>query len=185
LAVSEICNHSDPCAVPSMCNTVDLLILLKLCLVFTFLQQLMTRRFWVIYTYTCSPIVSINVVASAPDDPSLQNVFHIQKCVMQLYLLILGSHYCVMHFVHALHMRCQNLVLISCLYLEPFELVIKSSFTTTPALWEFQTKLLHYFFMSNNKSNLRSCLPATKLICSKVLSGAAALSAWMMFCVAR
>ena len=45
LAVSEIFNHSDTCAVPSGCNAVGLLILLKLCNVFTFLQQLMTKRF--------------------------------------------------------------------------------------------------------------------------------------------
>jgi len=42
LAVSEIFNHSDTCAVPSVCNAVGLLILLKLCPDFTFLQQLMT-----------------------------------------------------------------------------------------------------------------------------------------------
>jgi len=29
----------------------------------------------------------------------------------------------------------------------------------TPAPWEFQTKLLYYFFMSNNKSNLHSERP--------------------------
>jgi len=48
-----------------------LLILLKLCSAFTFLQQLMTKRLWVIYTYTCSPMFSIDVVASAPDDPCI------------------------------------------------------------------------------------------------------------------
>jgi len=31
------------CTVPSVCNTVGLLIFLKLCPVFTFLQQLMTK----------------------------------------------------------------------------------------------------------------------------------------------
>jgi len=41
--VLEILNHSDICAVPSVCNAVGLLILLKLCPVFTFLQQLMTK----------------------------------------------------------------------------------------------------------------------------------------------
>jgi len=34
-----------------VCNAVGLLILLKLCPVFTFLQQLMTKGLWVIYTY--------------------------------------------------------------------------------------------------------------------------------------
>jgi len=43
LTVSEILNYSDTCAVPSVCNAVGLLILLKLCPVFTFLQQLMTK----------------------------------------------------------------------------------------------------------------------------------------------
>jgi len=43
LAVSEIFNHFDTCAVPFMCNAVGFLILLKLCPVFTYLQQLMTK----------------------------------------------------------------------------------------------------------------------------------------------
>jgi len=43
-AVSEILNHSDICAVSSLCNAVGLLILHKLCPAFTFLQQLMTKR---------------------------------------------------------------------------------------------------------------------------------------------
>jgi len=45
-----------------------------------------------------------------------------------MYLLIVGSEYCVMCFAYALHMRCQNLVLLSCLYTEPFELVIEIIF---------------------------------------------------------
>ena len=94
---------------------------------------------------------SIDVVVSAPDDPSLQNVFHIQKYGMQLspagpiffgkiyiytlgvyvqffkilaktqkspilfmYLLIVGSHYCVVRFAYALYMRQQNLVSFPC-----------------------------------------------------------------------
>jgi len=44
LAVSEIFNHSNTCAVPSVCNAVGLLILLKLRPVFTFLQQLITKN---------------------------------------------------------------------------------------------------------------------------------------------
>ena len=60
-----------------------------------------------------------------------------------------------MRFAYALHMRQQNLVPFPCLYIEFFELVIASS-TTAPRL------------------------PATKLICSNVHSGAAALSASMM-----
>ena len=31
----------------------------------------MTKRLWVTYTYTCSPMFSIDVVASAPDDPCI------------------------------------------------------------------------------------------------------------------
>ena len=100
---------------PSVCNAVGLLTLLKLCPVFTFLQQLMTKRLWVIYTYTCFPMFSIDVIASAPDDP----------CI---YLLIVGSHYCVMRFAYVLHMRQQNLVLFPCLYIGPFELVIEVIF---------------------------------------------------------
>jgi len=67
-AVSEIFNYSDTCAVPSVCNAVVLLILLKLRPVFTFPQRLMTKRLWIIYTYTCSPMFSIDVVASALDN---------------------------------------------------------------------------------------------------------------------
>jgi len=52
-----------------VCNAVGVRILLKLCPFFTFLQQLMTKRLLVIYTYTCSPMFSIDVVASFPDDP--------------------------------------------------------------------------------------------------------------------
>ena len=46
LALSEIFNHSNTCAVPSVCNAVGLLVLLKLCPVFkfTFPQQLMTKQ---------------------------------------------------------------------------------------------------------------------------------------------
>ena len=67
---------------------------------------------------------SIDIVASAPDDPK-----------SLLYLLIVGSHYCVMRFAYALHMRRQNHVLFPCLYIEPFELVIEiifHYFTTPP-----------------------------------------------------
>ena len=42
-----------------------------------------------------------------------------------MYLLIVGSDYCVMRFAYALHMRRQNLVLLSCLYSELLELVIE------------------------------------------------------------
>jgi len=73
-----------------------------------------------------------------------------------MYLLLVTSHYCFMRFAYVLHMRRQNLVLFFCLYIEPFELVIKSSSTAAPRL------------------------PATKLICSNVNSGAATLSTTMM-----
>ena len=58
LAASEIFNHSDTCAMPSVCNAVGVLILLKLCPVFAFLQQLMTTN-CELFTHTlvlqCSP----------------------------------------------------------------------------------------------------------------------------------
>jgi len=38
---------------------------------FSFLQQLLTKGLRVIYTYTCSSRFSIDVVASAPDDPCI------------------------------------------------------------------------------------------------------------------
>ena len=84
-------------------------------------------------------------------------IFHRRRRVRPrrpIYLLIVGSDYCVMCFPYALHIRRQHLVLVSCLYTEPFELVLKSSSATR--------------------------LPATKLFCSNVHSGAAALSASMM-----
>jgi len=51
-----------------------------------------------------------------------------------MYLLIVGSHYCVMRSAYALHMRQQNLVPFPCLYIEFLELVIKVTFhyCTTP-----------------------------------------------------
>ena len=54
-----------------------------------------------------------------------------------MYLLIVGSHCCVMRFAYALHMRRQNIVLFPCLYSEPFELVIQIIFhycNTPPCL---------------------------------------------------
>jgi len=39
---------------------------------------------WWQKTYTCPPMFSIDVVASAPDDPSLQNVFQIRNHVTQV-----------------------------------------------------------------------------------------------------
>jgi len=45
-----------------------------------------------------------------------------------IYLLVVGSDYCVIRLTYALHMRCQNLILLSCLYTEPFELVIEIIF---------------------------------------------------------
>ena len=51
-----------------------------------------------------------------------------------MYLLIVGSHYCVMRFAYALHVRQQNLDLFPCLYIELFELVTEVIFhyCTTP-----------------------------------------------------
>ena len=66
-----ILNHSDTCAVLAVCNAVGLLILLKRCPAFIFPQLPMTKGSRVIYTYTCSLMFSIDVVASAPDDPCI------------------------------------------------------------------------------------------------------------------
>ena len=51
-----------------------------------------------------------------------------------MYLLIVGSHYCVMRFAYALHMRQQKFVPFPCLYIEFFEIVIEIIFhyCTTP-----------------------------------------------------
>ena len=86
------------------------------------------------------------------------NVLHRRRRVSPrrpMYLLIVGSHYCVVRFAH---LRQQNLVLFPSLYIELFELVIEVIFHSVTA----------------------PRLPATKLICSNVHSGVAALSAPMM-----
>ena len=49
-----------------------------------------------------------------------------------MYLLIVGSDYCVMRFAYALHMRRQNLVPLSRLYAKPFELAIEIVFHHSP-----------------------------------------------------
>ena len=108
LEVSEILNHSDTCAVPSVCNA--------------HLTQALPRLH----------------LSSAADDRKIvsylhihlfSNVLHRRRRVSPrrpMYLLIVGSHYCVMHFAYALHMCRQNLVLFACLYIKLFELVIKN-----------------------------------------------------------
>ena len=95
-------------------------------------------------------------------------------------LLIVGSDCCVMRFAYALHMRCQNLVLLSCVYIEPFELVIEIVFHYCTEHIDLPAKLLDYFLRSNKSNINQSRLPAAKLIGSNVDSGAAALSALMM-----
>ena len=66
------------------------------------------------------------------------NVLHRRRRISPrrpMYLLIVGSHYCVIRFAYALHMRQQNLVPFPCLYIEFFELVIEvifHYFTTPP-----------------------------------------------------
>jgi len=62
---------TDTCVVPSVCNAIGLPILLKLCPVFNILEQLITKVLWVIHKYICPPRFSIDVVASAPDDPCI------------------------------------------------------------------------------------------------------------------
>jgi len=61
-------------------------------------------------------------------------ILNFQYIIYHLYLLIVGSHYCVMRFAYALHMHHLNLVFFPCLYIELFELVIEVIFhyCTTP-----------------------------------------------------
>jgi len=61
-------------------------------------------------------------------------------------LLMVGLNYCVMRFEYASHMRRQNLVSLSCLYTEPFKLVIKIilHYCTTPSC--HQIKLFKRLF---------------------------------------
>ena len=51
LAVPQILDHSDTCAVPCVCNAVGLVILLKLSPAFASLQQLVSKGLRVIYTF--------------------------------------------------------------------------------------------------------------------------------------
>jgi len=55
-----------------------------------------------------------------------------------MYLLIAGSDFCVMRFAYALHLRSQNLVPLSCLYVKPFDPVteIVSHYCTTPPYYQ-------------------------------------------------
>jgi len=87
-------------------------------------------------------------LSSAADDKKIvsywhihlfSNVLHQRRRVSPrrpMYLLIVGSHYCVMRFAYALHMSRQNLVLFPWLYIQPFELVTEiifhSGYCTTP-----------------------------------------------------
>ena len=92
---------------------------LKLCPVFTFFHLLMTKK---IVSYLHIHLFSI--------------VLH-RRCRIPkrpMYLLIVGSHYCVMRFAYALHMCQHNFVPFPCLYIEFFELVIEVIFhyCTTP-----------------------------------------------------
>jgi len=106
--------------VPSVCNAVGLLILLKLCPVFTFSSAADDKR---IVSYLHIHLFS--------------NVLHRRRRISPrrpMYLLIVGSHYCVMRFAYALNMCQQNFVPSPCLYIEFSELVIEVIFQycTTP-----------------------------------------------------
>ena len=85
------------------------------------------------------------LLSSAADDKNvsylhiylLSNVLHRRRRVSPrrpMYLLIVGSHYCVVRFAYALHVRQHYHVLFPYLYIEPFELVIEVIFhyCTTP-----------------------------------------------------
>ena len=120
LAVSEILSNSDTCAVSAVQNAVGLFLLLK-------------------------TLPRIHLF-SAADDKEIVSYVHIHLTSQVLhrrrrfsprrpmYLLIVGSDYCVMRFAYALHVRRLNLVPLSCLYTEPFRLVIEIIFhyCTTP-----------------------------------------------------
>ena len=79
-------------------------------------------------------------LSSAADDKKIvsylhthlfSNVLHRRRRISPrrpMYFLIVESHYCVMRFAYALHRRRQNFVLLSCLYIEPFELIIEIIF---------------------------------------------------------
>ena len=113
LAVSQILNHSDTCSVPSVCNTVGLLILFKLCPRLHLSSTDDVKRF-VSYLH-------VHLFSNIP------HRHHRVSPRRSMYLLIVGSDYCVMRFAYALHMRHQNLLLF-CLYTEPFELIIEIVF---------------------------------------------------------
>ena len=105
---------------PSVCNAVGLLILCKLCPVFTFFQQLMTKDFEIL-THTlvlqCSP-------SRSSRQPHLPHAF----AVSRISLLCNALHICVAH-------APTESFLFPCLYIEPLELVVNIIFhyCTTPA----------------------------------------------------
>ena len=111
---------------PFVCNAVGLLIVLKLCPVFTFLQQLMEKT---IVSYLHIHLFS--------------NVLHRLFADSRIALLCHALRICVAHaptescpfslLVHALHMRQHNLVPFPCLYIELVIEVIFHYCTTPPA----------------------------------------------------
>ena len=123
--MSEIFNHSDTCAVPSVRNAVGLLSLLKLCPVLTFLQQLMTKGLWVIHTYTCSPMFSIDVVVSAPYDPCTTTKFADSRIALLCHALRI----CV---AHAPPESCPFPLLVHWAYRAELVIEIPLSDCTTP-----------------------------------------------------
>ena len=85
-------------------------------------------------------------LSSAADDQRIVSYLHThlfsivlhRRCRVSprrpMYLLKVGSHYCVVRFANALHMCQQNLVPFPCLYTKLFELLIQVIFhyCTTP-----------------------------------------------------
>jgi len=85
-------NHSDICAVPFVYNAVGLLILLKLCLAFTFLQQLMTVRLWaddskiVVHGRVCT----LHRCVFTPRYTSVTNSLQVVHMCVHVYMCVYG-----------------------------------------------------------------------------------------------
>ena len=108
-------HHSDTFAVPSMCNAVCLLIKLKLCHTFTFLQQLVTKGLRIIYTYTCQSMSS--------RQPRTTQVFADSR----IRLLYHALRICV---AHALPESCPSFLLVRYAFRAFIEIVFH--YSTTP-----------------------------------------------------
>jgi len=151
LAVFEILNHSNTCAVPSACTAVGLLILIKLCPVFTFLQPRVSC-----WQTDCELFTRTLVLQGSPSTSSRQTQTTHIFADIRIRLLCHALRICV---AHALPESCPSFLLVH---------------------WAFRDWSSHWFSNKQHYLSAPR-LRATKLIRSNVHSGVVALRASMMF----